>query len=254
MFRICIKSVATISICIILFHSIHLISIIDRDLNSNVISGYDLSNEITKDLVDECKDNDDNNFCTTHYTISRRNPRATGYYESASNGLPTGRPGPANDAGWTGITFGHLNNDNDLDLVCVGRKGSGPEVFLGNGAGSWTKSNNGITSTSSGRSDVRIADLNKDGNNDILSSDSGFWQGDGTGKWSSFPSPLFYGEDVDFGDFNNDSHLDVAIVGHLTGGIHAAAVYPWVDMISSYPSLLTSPVAILWPPPEFGKP
>jgi hypothetical protein len=186
----------------------------------NLNSYNDSKNENNFNTISKSKSNPELIAPLNTFTRSPM-PRQAGYYEDASTGLPTSRPGSANDAGWTGIDFGHINKDNNLDLVCIGRKGNGPEVFLGNGAGLWTKSNTGLTSSWCGRSDVRIVDINKDGNSDILSSDSDFWQGDGTGKWSSFSSPPFHGEDVDYGDFNNDNHLDVAIVGHLTGGVKA---------------------------------
>ncbi|UCH90110.1 MAG: VCBS repeat-containing protein [Thermoplasmata archaeon] len=148
------------------------------------------------------------------------NSRAQGLYEKASGGLPAGSPS-GGDSGWTGIDFGDFNGDGLEDLVAVGRKGNGPEPYVSNGDGTWTYSRSGITASWSGRSDLRLVDINQDNKLDIVTSDSSVWLGDGTGSWTEATQPSFSGEDVAVGDFNNDNNLDLAIIGHLSGGIQA---------------------------------
>ena len=146
--------------------------------------------------------------------------RADELYEQASDGLPTASPS-GGDSGWTGIDFGDFNGDGYEDLVAVGRKGNGPEPYISDGKGKWSYSRTGITSSWCGRSDLRLHDINHDDDLDIITSDSGVYLGDGTGKWTQAQTPSFAGEDVDVGDFNNDNNEDIVIIGHLTGGIRA---------------------------------
>ncbi|UCD19196.1 MAG: VCBS repeat-containing protein [candidate division WOR-3 bacterium] len=79
----------------------------------------------------------------------------------------------------------------------------------------------------SGRTELELADINEDGNVDILSiGDHGspyvntlehgimVWFGDGTGSWSVFQNGNFGYGGIAVGDLNNDNHMDVGYGMH----------------------------------------
>jgi hypothetical protein len=137
--------------------------------------------------------------------------------------------------------FADVNADGLLDLAAIPRLGTGPRVWLGNGAGSWTDSSIGLRSeVNSCGGGVVVADVNKDGHQDLVVADHCqgvfVYVGRGTGEWllaasgiypaAVIPAPNKYefyvgAEDLDVGDINGDGHLDIVAAGSDEGGINA---------------------------------
>lgn len=87
----------------------------------------------------------------------------------------------------------------------------------------------GLPRTGSWRNSLTAADMNEDGNVDIIAppargavdGDARIWLGDGKGKWTfwaatQWPHDLQYGS-VAAADFNKDGHMDLAFGVHLNG-------------------------------------
>src|SRR5580698_4339821 len=115
------------------------------------------------------------------------------------------------------LVVGDFNHDGKLDVATVGS--SYLTVMLGNGDGTFTPISNTMTADS-----IYVADLNKDGNLDLMLFGLGggnaqgmsveYGNGDGT-----FQSPRKYTYSGDSGalitDINGDGYLDVIAVGGL---------------------------------------
>lgn len=136
-------------------------------------------------------------------------------FVQASVGLPDSIP-PG--GGWTGLAFGDVDGDGRSDLAAIARKGDGPHVFL-HKEGIWREASRGLLRHFSGRSGVRFADINGDGRLDLVTSGGEVFLGDGKGSWTLTAQLPFEGEDVAIGDVNHDDRPDLAIIGHLAGGI-----------------------------------
>lgn len=135
----------------------------------------------------------------------------------ASSGLPDTEP-QGSEGGWTGLAFGDVNGDGRPDLAAVARKGDGAHVFLREGEG-WREASTGLLRHFSGRWGVRFADINGDGRLDLVTSGGEVFLGDGKGSWTLAAQLPFEGEEVAIGDVNHDGRPDLAIIGHLSGGI-----------------------------------
>lgn len=162
-----------------------------------------------------------------------------GGWQEASAGLPA----PDIHGLYWGIAVGDLNNDGKLDLVsgsqmppqptgcgapdapvCVG---GGVEAFLQNSDGTWTFANEGFVPMNV--LGVAVADLDNDGNADILASGKMHlneiggvygvfpYFGDGTGRWrldqnTGLPTTgMARTWGVGAADVNKDGVLDVAV-------------------------------------------
>jgi hypothetical protein len=153
-------------------------------------------------------------------------------YLQASTGLET----PALDGGRTEIEFGDVNNDGNVDLVCVGDHGSpfintnehGVMVWFGDGAGGWSVHQYG----NFGYGGVALGDVNNDGfldvgygiHHDYSGVDLGdqlleVALGDGTGLlWTAWDDSLATSGETwgmfgtDFADVDNDGDLDVGSI------------------------------------------
>src|SRR5205085_11141050 len=89
------------------------------------------------------------------------------------------------------------------------------------------KASNGLPTGGSYRNGAAVADINEDGNPDLIvppqrgqPANPEFYLGDGKGNWKrwdvKWPRRFNYGT-VAVADFNKDKHLDLAFAVHLTG-------------------------------------
>jgi polysaccharide export outer membrane protein len=127
------------------------------------------------------------------------------------------KKGPIEINKYEGIRSADINGDGHMDIIAANVTSAtqgGIQVWLGDGKGNWPVESG---PTISGKyMDVLVADVNNDGNLDLIGSGWGthgalrLWLGDGTGKWSS-TDPLgkgsFYG--LNIGDLNSDGHFDI---------------------------------------------
>lgn len=125
------------------------------------------------------------------------------------------------------VMFSDINQDGNLD-VAAARTDSDEEggvlVFLGDGKGGWIREVG--PSNAHLFNDLAIADVNRDGREDIVASGWGpyaalrIWMGTGTGRWAAAQDPPrnnFWGLDV--ADINQDGNPDV-VVCVARKGIH----------------------------------
>jgi len=125
--------------------------------------------------------------------------------------------GPIEINKYEGIETADINGDGHLDIVAANATSAtqgGIQVWLGDGKGNWPVETG---PTISGKyMDVLAADINQDGNPDLIGAGWGtygairVWLGDGTGHWSSI-APLekgsYYG--LSIGDLNADGNFDI---------------------------------------------
>jgi len=133
--------------------------------------------------------------------------------------------GPIEINKYEGIKTADINGDGHMDIIAANATSAtqgGIQVWLGDGRGNWPVESG---PTVSGKyMDVLAADLNHDGNLDLVGSGWGthgalmVWLGDGAGNWSS-TNPLekgsFYG--LTIGDLNGDGHFDILAGSHRNG-------------------------------------
>jgi len=154
-------------------------------------------------------------------TVWRGN--GAGVWTLASTGLPTVR-------GHTGIFFGNVDHDGNLDLAVTSdvfeSNPGGIQVFRGNGAGQWTPASTGLP-TSGKYYAVWMGDVNNDGNDDLAASGPGLhvWLGNGAGVWTESSNGLPSTDQwnsVTLGDINLDGNMDIVSAMDMGGhGIKA---------------------------------
>lgn len=128
--------------------------------------------------------------------------------------------------GYVAAQLAALNGDGFLDLVLVGYRKAGVEIYSGDDAGNWTLQKTLPESrppeTMPGR-DVIVADLNHDGHTDIVAAFQRWglyiYYGDGRGGFTGGPAtfrrPEHTPESLAVGDVNKDGHLDLAVTGNV---------------------------------------
>jgi hypothetical protein len=143
---------------------------------------------------------------------------------------------------------GDFNNDGNYDFVAVVRgdgtatSPGGVQISLGNGAGTFKTGANYLTGANA--LSVTVADLNKDGNLDLVVCGSGtsaisVLLGDGMGTFQATAAQPMAGQGpvtVIAADFNNDGNLDLGVanedgtvsifLGNGKGSFQAAMNFP----------------------------
>ncbi|NJL13443.1 MAG: hypothetical protein HC913_10845 [Microscillaceae bacterium] len=121
------------------------------------------------------------------------------------------------------IATGDFNNDGFADIVTARQSGSAIDVFLNDGAGAFGTPISLTTPFS--LINVKIADLDGDGNLDIVAgptvaSDLVLYQGLGDGSFAPFPSITGVsgqGAGIAFGDIDKDGNLDIIAANGIVG-------------------------------------
>ena len=119
-----------------------------------------------------------------------------------------------------------VNRDGNPDLVAANSSGDqegGVQVWFGNGKGNWTQQA-GPDAAHIYR-DVALADIDGDGNLDIIATSWGhyggihIYLGSGDGAWSTYPSPAREGDfwGVAVADLNQDGLMDIVATTYDQG-------------------------------------
>ncbi|MCP3905541.1 MAG: VCBS repeat-containing protein [Planctomycetes bacterium] len=150
-----------------------------------------------------------------------------GTFEWGATGLPT----PSIRGIYTGLGVGDFNEDGRLDVACANWI-DGPEVYLQDADGYWTKTADVFPGLLGGAIGLAVGDIDRDGHVDMVVSgrlklEAGVvrgvfaLKGDGTGGWkyqngSGLPDTgLLATPGVTIGDVDGDSILDVAACSGL---------------------------------------
>ena len=130
--------------------------------------------------------------------------------------------GPDTSLYYDQCVFADINDDGDLDIV-AGTRSNGIKCWVGNGGSggtfSWTANATNLP-TSGEYTGVAVADMNKDGDLDILATDYAtsspavrLYTGNGAGTWtsrtSSMPSDSNQSFGVAAGDVDKDGNMDM---------------------------------------------
>jgi len=151
------------------------------------------------------------------------------YFEDLSSGLPIPEHRLSTDScQWkTNPALGDVNKDGYLDIVAMPRKGEwGIRCWLYDGKGGWIDSSKGLPDGFMAGGGAKFADLNKDGNLDLIVGTHGgvgvmAYFGDGDGNWTEASNGLKGAPetrdaiDVAIADFDEDGHLDIVFARYL---------------------------------------
>jgi hypothetical protein len=123
------------------------------------------------------------------------------------------------ESGDNDVAVGDVNNDGIPDLVFAAYNGGTNwiQVALGNGDGTFATPQTVITTSGNGGPAVSLADLNGDGNLDIIGANWGgaglaVFLGNGNGTFGAeqdYPVDSGYANSIATGDFNGDGKLDI---------------------------------------------
>ena len=139
---------------------------------------------------------------------------------------PTG-PETAGDAP-TSIAVGDFNQDSRQDLVIANQSSNDVTILLGAGTGNFSPAPTGPEAAGDFPTSVAVGDFNGDSRPDLavanlFSGDVTILLGDGTGNFSPAPTGPeaagFSPSSVALGDFNRDSHLDLAVANRDSNDI-----------------------------------
>jgi len=129
--------------------------------------------------------------------------------------------------GYVGAQLADLNSDGHLDLILLGFRNAGIEVYFGDGTGKWTVHTT-LPATRPGRTmpgrALVVGDVNHDGRPDLVAAFQRWgiyiYYGDGQGGFTGGPVGGFYSVSQEFqsvalADVNHDGHPDLVINGTL---------------------------------------
>lgn len=141
-------------------------------------------------------------------------------FEERSEGLPT-------SGTWRGYPLLHdFTHDGRADLVVSNREEDGYNAWEAPAAGPWIRRIEGLEPRSMAYGPARAADMNEDGNDDLVLSAHttalGIYLNDGKMNWKRSESPIanpYLMIDVAVGNLNGDAHKDVVGIGQFKGGV-----------------------------------
>lgn len=155
-------------------------------------------------------------------SVAHAKPAACPTFVAASDGLPT-------ENEWrTHPALGDIDGDGHLDIAANPRKGKGPSVWFGDGAGHWKERSAGllIAGLSCGIG-VDFADVDGDGDLELGVADHcqgvHIYDSIATRAWRLQADPARHRlrggfDDLQFGDVTGDGHVDLVATGAMQGG------------------------------------
>ncbi|WP_223652978.1 FG-GAP repeat domain-containing protein [Hymenobacter psoromatis] len=119
----------------------------------------------------------------------------------------------------TNIAVADVNGDNKVDILTANYFGDAVGVLLGNGSGTFQASTIYSTKSNSTPSSITAADVSKDGNIDLISSNGGtnsvgVLLGNGNGTFQpciTYPALISGSDDIIAADMNGDGKLDLVM-------------------------------------------
>ncbi len=143
-----------------------------------------------------------------------------------------------------GMAIDDVNDDGFLDIVftswmCTGCQGN--HIYFGDSSGEYSASNRLTINGANGSTDARVADLDGDGQKDIVFANGGiaptgladvsyvYFQSNGDFPWDNrIELPTSACAATDIGDLNGDGYIDIVFASHYppeTGGPEVSQIY-----------------------------
>ncbi len=153
----------------------------------------------------------------------------SGLYRNLGNGTFTNVPLPVPGLAFSSVAWGDYDNDGHLDFAVAGEAGGLPglitRIYRNQGDGTFLDIAAGLPGVANGS--VAWGDYDNDGYLDLLLTGeqgstriTSIYHNNGNGTFTQIPTALpgvYYGSGV-WGDFNNDSFLDVFLIGNASTG------------------------------------